>query len=575
MAGGLIQLVARSVQDLYLTGDPQITFFKTVYRRHTNFAIESIQQSFSTDPKFGEKASCTLSYVGDLVNKTYIYVELSPVSGLEKGQKFAWVKNLGHAIINDVTIEIGEKIIDRQYGEWLHIWSEVSNKQDSTLNKMIGNVDEMTSFTTTKPSYKLYIPLHFWFCKEYGLSLPVNSLTKNLVKINVSFRPVEECYCIGPTHSIRVMEDIVPFQLGDYIEQTVNKETIYGYVIDYDFLQKKLSYIKINSPTSIKKTFESYQQLYDTTDITSIPTSSVLFQQFRPGDFLNKKLFDQLVQSVQSTQSIQSIGNNQQLDLNESTEKFVSTPFFYQDLSDIYIPYRIYNSIDRSYCTPTPHTLEYVESTRMVIKPKIIHACLYVDYIFLDQEERQRFATSTLEYLIDQVQYNQEINIQSPNVKQNLSLNNSCKSHYWVAQLDSLVGAGTVNDLFNYTSSHINSPTNNKFTGTYGKNIIQKSSLSLNGKNRYGTRNSTYTNMLQAYQHHHRGPTTGINVYSPSIYPENYQPSSTINMSKIDHVCMSMTLDKSISPLNTVKIRSYTINYNIMRIAYGMCGLVF
>jgi len=197
-------------------------------------------------------------------------------------------------------------------------------------------------------------------------------------------------------------------------------------------------------------------------------------------------------------------------------------------------------------------------------KPRFIHACLYVDFIFLDQEERHRFSISTLEYLIEQVQFNSEINVRSSNIKQNLVLNNSCKSHYWVVQLDSLVGPGTINQTFNYTTSH-----------TGGKNIIEKTSLMLNGKSRYGNRDSTYTNFIQPYQHHHRNPAIGINVYSPSIYPENYQPSSSINMSKIDQICMMMTMDKSIGPHNTAKIRSYTINYNIMRIAYGMCGLVF
>ena len=548
MGGAIIQLVAYGIQDLYLTGDPQITFFKIIYRRHTNFSIESIPQYFSSAANFGESVSCTISRVGDLVGRIYLYVELPAIpqfcnnndNTLNMIKKFAWVRNLGHALVQEIFIEIGGKLIDKQYGEWMHIWSELSNCQPEALNKMIGNVPSMNEFSNGKAGYQLYIPLEFWFCRNNGLALPLIALASSDVKITVTFKKLEECYRIGPTHSIEILEDIVPFEPGDYIEQTINGQTIHGYVVNYDYLCKKLYYIKIQCPTANKKTFESYHEdnISFSPNLNSNLNSNqtMLFSQFRPeqNNYNNKqKIFD----------------------LNDS------------------VPYRIYNSITQTYCTPRPNSIEFIEQTSLpLLKPQFVNSFLYVDYVYLDADERNKFVRTNHEYLIEQIQFNQEMCIKSPNVKQDLALNHPCKAHYWVVQLDSLVGPGTINDLFNYTSSHLGIYNTNS---TFNSNLVEKSSLLLNGRSRFGERDSTYTNLIEPYAHHHRGPPIGINVYSPSLYPENHQPSSTINMSKIDHICMQMRLKNVISSQNTAKIRSYTINYNILRILFGMGGLAF
>jgi hypothetical protein len=566
MAGGLIQLVAYGVQDIYLTGDPQITFFKILYRRHTNFCIESIVQNFTSKPNFGETASCTLARVGDLVGQIFLYVEIptipkfiNQITGEEDFvKKMAWVTNLGYALISDTSIEIGGKLIDKQYGEWMYIWSQVSNKKDHVLDKMIGNVPSIYEFTNGKPGYQLYIPLEFWFCRNTGLALPLISLASSDVKINFTFRKLEECYRAGPTNSIEILEDIIPFKPGDYIEQTINGQTIYGYVIGFDYLQKKLYYIKINGPTASKKSFESYQNHSGPTQINSPygfnPNSVQTNKQptIIPKDFLNN------------------------------------------------FSYRIYDTITGTYVTPKPNGREFIEQTLLPIKPQIVNSFLYVNYAYLDAEERNKFARLNHEYLIEQIQFNQEIGIKSPNVKQNLSLNHPCKAIYWVAQLDSLVGQGTINDLFNYTSSPIYYPktgTNklplgipnyfdnnmcptidshlNKHERFYGKNLVSSAKIVINSRNRFGTRTSEYFNLVEPYEHHHRGPNLGINVYSFSLYPQQHQPSSTINMSKIDHACMQMRLQNNVTTQNTARIRTYTVNYNILRIFFNLGGLAF
>ena len=554
MAGGIIQLVAYGIENLYLSGDPQITFFKILYRRHTNFSIESVMQNFSAPANFGETVTCTIGRAGDLVNRIYLYVQIAaipkfvnPITGEEDlVKKIAWVNNLGYALILEISIEIGGKLIDKQYGEWMYIWSQVTNRQDHALNKMLGNVPAMYEFSNGKAAYELYIPLEFWFCRNNGLALPLIALASSDVKLTVTFRRLEECYRIGPTHSIEILEDIVPFKPGDYIEQTVNKQTIYGYVINYDYLQKKLYYIKIQSPNAIKKTFESATE---TNNIGNRPM---------PNTFA----------------TITNANNT---------------------------PYRIYNTLTKTYVTPKPNTREMIEQTTLPYKPRFVNAFFYVNYVYLDNEERRKFARTNHEYLIEQVQFNQELNIKSPNVKQNLSLNHPCKAHYWVVQLDSLVGPGTINDLFNYTTSPIHYPSGHSLAANlpdntlndfneiclnkntrlnnqekfYGTDIVSSGKLVLNGHNRFSERTVDYFNLTEPYEHHYRGPVPGINLCSFSLNPEDSQPSSTLNMSKIDQINMHLRLKNIINQQNTAKLRSYTTNYNILRIFFNLGGLAF
>ena len=109
----------------------------------------------------------------------------------------------------------------------------------------------------------------------------------------------------------------------------------------------------------------------------------------------------------------------------------------------------------------------------------------------------------------------------------------------------------------------------------YGKNLVEKAKLMLNGLERFEEMDWQYFNFIEPYYHHYRAPSVGINAYSPALNPEQHQPSSTINMSKIDDVDMMMRLNRIISPINMCKIRSYTINYNILRICFNLGGLVF
>ena len=160
--GSTIQLISKGQQDLYLTGDPKITFWKSVYRRHTQFAIETIRNNFNTKPAFGETIVSEIKRSGDLLSKIYLVLTLptlvtneifkedpnsayhpnnaTVLPGVMSYTKAAWTEHVGNALVEEVKLIINDSVIDHQYGVWFDIWQELSNKkyQKEALDKMLG-----------------------------------------------------------------------------------------------------------------------------------------------------------------------------------------------------------------------------------------------------------------------------------------------------------------------------------------------------------------------------------------------------------------------------------------------------
>lgn len=386
-----MQLVAYGAQDVYLTGNPQITFFKAVYRRHTNFAMEAIEQTFNGTVDFGRKVSATISRTGDLIYRMYLQVELPD---LTSSVGAAWTRNIGHALIDECEVTIGGQRIDRQYGQWLQIWSELSGTAglDDTYNTMIGNTTHLTTESASVSGRTLYIPLKFWFCNHVGLALPLIALQYHEVTVGIQFRPFSECYT--------------------------------------------------------------------------------------------------------------------------STSGTVTTPV-------------------------------------------LSNASLYVDYIYLDNDERRQFAQIAHEYLIEQVQFTGAEAFAQTAIRQKLNFNHPCKEIIWVAQLDTNQSANHWSDFTDGSSAYA------------GSDPMVDAKLQLNGHDRFSTRDATYFNLVQPFQHHTSGPSVGIYSYSFALKPESHQPSGSVNMSRIDNATLQLTMASSAS----MKLYTYAINYNVLRIMGGMGGL--
>lgn len=188
-----MQLVAYGAQDVYLTGNPQITFFKVVYRRHTNFSMEAIEQTFNGTADFGKKVTCTVSRNGDLIHRVYLQVTLPRVEATVSSAYFRWVNYIGHFLIKSVEVQIGGQRIDKQYGDWLTIWNELTipSGLKAGYDNMVGNTVALTGTGLNRTeATTLYVPFQFWFAETLDLPfllLPFNT-TKSKLSLNSDLR---------------------------------------------------------------------------------------------------------------------------------------------------------------------------------------------------------------------------------------------------------------------------------------------------------------------------------------------------------------------------------------------------
>ena len=246
MGGGLLQLVAYGAQDVYLTGNPQITFFKVVYRRHTNFAIEAIQQTFNGTPNFGNRVTCQISRNGDLIHRMYLAVvnyysteKVCPYFGLR--------------LINYVEIEIGGQKIDKHYSHWMYVWNELSlpASKKEAYKKMVGANDKLATLgTDADTGANLYIPLEFWFCRNVGLALPLIALQYHEVKINILFETKENCK--GSTAEILSLPSVSLWV--DYIFLDTDERRRFAQ-LSHEYLIEQLQFTgteSVSSASSIK-----------------------------------------------------------------------------------------------------------------------------------------------------------------------------------------------------------------------------------------------------------------------------------------------------------------------------------
>ncbi|KAJ3085258.1 hypothetical protein HK102_000164, partial [Quaeritorhiza haematococci] len=347
--GGLLQLVAFGAQDIYLTGNPEITFWNVAYRRHTNFAMDSMEQTFQGSVDFGRKVTCVVARNGDLVHKGYLQVTLPQLTA-NAGEEVAWTRNIGHVLINEISVEIGGSVIDKVTGQYLTIRNELtqSAEKEDGYNVMIGNTVKLTTLASSIDSTTLYVPLPFWFNRVPGLALPLIALMYHEVKINVTFRPLRDLYVTS-----------------------------------------------------------------DNTPLTS--------------------------------------------------------------------------------------------------EPSLPSAALFLDYIFLKQDERRSFSQSQHEYLIEQLQFQGAESFTNSAVRSRLNLSHPVKELIWVLQLDSNV----TNGANRWTDFTDNGTGPNPYAGS---DPLSDAKITLNTHDRITTRKASYFNIVQPYFHHTRVPVEQRRVELQAVH---------------------------------------------------------
>jgi hypothetical protein len=197
MGGALVQLMAYGSQDVYLTTNPQITYFKTVYKRYTHFAAESISQLIDGNIDFDGNITATISRNGDLLGSIYMELDLfDPKEYILNADQYdycGWIQGVGNWMISNSTITIGGQQIDNTYGQWMDIWSELSlsGSQTTGYGNMVGkdfSVPVCQPYDTSyEPNNKIIVPLIYWFCKNPGLAIPLVALQYHEIKLNITF----------------------------------------------------------------------------------------------------------------------------------------------------------------------------------------------------------------------------------------------------------------------------------------------------------------------------------------------------------------------------------------------------
>lgn len=231
MPGGIMQLVARGQQDIYITGSPTLSYFQFVYRKHTNFAMEPVRQTFLSKPVLDRNtrntATCRIGRIGDLLKEVYLSFQL-PAIYSDGNLRFRWIDKVSNYMIYSASVRTDTNLIDMQYGEWLDLWNELTltaSKREA-YDKMTGNVYEFTNPTSLNnrivitnnwldyqyypaytgttpsiPSRRFFIPLNFWFSKNPGLALPLIALQYQNVEVTIEFRGIEDLYQVYDTET--------------------------------------------------------------------------------------------------------------------------------------------------------------------------------------------------------------------------------------------------------------------------------------------------------------------------------------------------------------------------------------
>ena len=215
MGGALLELLAIGEQDVKLIGNPQFTYFKTVYMTHTNFSIQSIPQYFRENPDFGKKMVCIIDKSADLLHQIFLDLELPALQS-----NVSWINGIGNHIIKNVSVEIGGITICTMTGEYLDIFSELTTDESKkgVYYKMIGKYSSYNR-NSQIGSLRLFVPLPFWFCKVISNAVPLVGMQYSEVKIIVEFRPFSQTWYSGTSMAITPTSQNITnaFLLCDFI----------------------------------------------------------------------------------------------------------------------------------------------------------------------------------------------------------------------------------------------------------------------------------------------------------------------------------------------------------------------
>lgn len=572
MAGGIIQIVTYGAQDLYLTGTPQITFFKIVYRRYTNFSIESVKVEFDDPVGFGRTSMLTVPKVGDLIHKTYLEIILPEII-LKRSlnqEQIMEAENEYNIAKNNYEIVINFLYVNRKaYIDAYEICQAENNNNVSSIITAVCDVfddpdqfiqDSITNFTNLINNY-INPPFTY---DEISMKSIVNNFNSMSSKSAIC-----NALEIGIKKSIKI------------------QKFFYDILLDkkYNLEDKQNCHIKFAWVNRVG------HAILDQIEIRI--GGQVIDRHY--GDWLNI-WYELSANRNLEEKYFKLIGNIPILtDFNREPKPEyklrIPLQFWFNRFSGLSLPL-----VSLEYHDVTFHVkfrkleqLSYVENNTLIRLPYDpdegfhldeisdiadinIRASMLIDYVYLDGPERRRFAQSSHEYLIQQLQLFEMNDVTLGNIQ--IVLENFVHPMIeliWVAQLNSLVNNNTgfkKSDWFNYTN-----PADNEST-------IEFSTINFHGYTRSMRLRNNYYNYVQPYAYHNTSPSEGINMYSFALFPEESQPSGSANMSRLSKVSLLLEFDPilfsgQLIVIDSLNVRVYGRNMNILRFVSGMAGTAF
>jgi hypothetical protein len=538
MGGGLLQLVAYGAQDAYITGNPHITFWKVLYKRHTNFAMEAFRVNFTGSPQYGQRVVAVVNRNADLMYKTYLEVVLPDTQTSATGAAYnvLWTnggqRRLGYVLLKKIEVEIGGQIIDTHYGEWLYLWENLTSTVDNStkLDAMTGGTqggDFTTNYSCGGRPTVLYIPLQFWFCRNPGLALPLIALQYHEVRINITLSPSTDLVSKGSFSSVSAAAAALP-QLKD---MSLYIDYIY---LDVDerrrFAQQSHEYLIDQLQFGLQQTLSTANARIDLTLNHPVKELVWVFQDARKTDC--------------GSTTTASVGYTQ--------------PFSYDDI---------------------------VDRCRLQINGQDRFDERYGDYFWKVQPYQHhsgggfwpaRNETTALSVSGTPTVLNAAFTVTSASsTSHNYTLTSGVLLPGMTMTAVTPSGAGNGLVIFTVvpatattgaiTTTTFDSAASLSFTARFTNSIAPADNESF-------TSTGTAVAVYQA--------ANPINVYSFALQPEEHQPSGTCNFSRIDTTTLvfdSVTSPGAVYPTKArpFNFRMYAVNYNIFRVMSGMGGLAY
>ena len=614
MGGGLIQLSAYGSENQYLNGNPQITYFKSVYKRHTNFALETIEVTFDTtldELSFSDpiKLKVKIPRNGDLINAIYFKFNVPDVKSDNKKQ-FYWVKKLGVSIIDYVDIYIGGSKIERLYGEYIDLINSVTMSSDKvdTFNEMIGNSSFMSYNAKYKSGYypgydfnkyvekknkrfikKFYksppgiferhfnIPLNFWFSKASGTSLPIIALQYHDIELEIQLKPAKDLYTILEDDKTYYYYTNNKFSEGELSNCNKNncagsKERIMKY------REKMASLLDTDNKYIGMKKWESKVRIAPNDGNNDHHISNFIYGRYINGKtwdlgaklnidyiFLDKDERKNFAASaheylIESVIKIEDTTNKESAVVRLETFHPCKEILFTLSRTDNYTRNEWLNYTSRPKA-PLSNTSAYDYQDNWwhhccnIIDNKSDELILEKGPIIFKHPEDGNILCDKFQELIFRFGPNGESKYL------NININDSILG-FMIENKDSLYSIDKIIDWKNtswmFTKAQ-NIPNINEYNyEIWRSNPLVSAKIQFNGQTREETHRHEYFSQVQPYRHHRSMQLQPIYMYSFAITPDSHQPSGTANFSRIKNVDFILNIKNT--PISKKQLTNKHIN---------------